>query len=132
MVRVANTLARYLLAFCIGLRLLSGSSVLASDQPAWIEVHSTHFTVITDAGEKRGKEVALRFEQMRSVFALLLTKDRLNQPLPLTIFAFKNDQSYYQLAPLRQGQPSSLPGFFLPGEDQNFIGLNLFVPDPWL
>ena len=56
----------------------------ASDQPTWVEVHSTHFTVITDAGEKRGKEVALRFEQMRAVFAILLTKDRLNQPLPLT------------------------------------------------
>jgi hypothetical protein len=50
----------------------------------------------------------------------------------LTILAFKNDKSYYQLAPLRQGQPISVPGFFLPGEDQNFIALNLFEPDPWL
>jgi hypothetical protein len=104
----------------------------AASEPPWIEVHSTHFTVITDAGEKKGKEVALRFEQMRAVFAILLTKDRLNQPLPLTILAFKNDKSYYQLAPLRQGQPISVPGFFLPGEDQNFMALNLFEPDPWL
>jgi hypothetical protein len=113
-------------------------SLHAADQPPWIEVHSTHFTVITDAGEKRGKEVALRFEQMRSVFALLLTKDRLNQPLPMTILAFKNDKDYYQLAPLihvpgqAQGQPTSVPGLFIPGEDQNFIALNLFESEPWL
>jgi hypothetical protein len=100
-------------------------------EPPWVEVHSAHFTVITDAGEKKGREVALRFEQMRSVFAGLLSKDHLNQPVPLTILALKNDKSYYQLAPLRQGQPIDVPGFFLPGEDQDFIALNLFEAESW-
>lgn len=106
-------------------------------EPPWLEVHSTHFTVITDAGEKKGREVALRFEQMRSVFALLLGKERLNQSVPLTILAFKNDKSYYQVAPLvhvqgqPQGQPLDVPGFFLAGEDQDFIVLNLSEEEPW-
>ena len=103
----------------------------AADQPAWLEIHSTHFAVITDGGEKKGREVALRFEQMRAVFSSLLTKDRLNQPVPLTIVALKNDKSYYQAAPLRNGQPIDVPGFFLPGEDQHFIVLNLFEDEPW-
>src|SRR6202158_6009426 len=85
---------------------------LAANPSPWLEIHSAHFTVITDAGDKRGREVALRFEQMRAVFASLLTKDRLNQPLPLTILALKNDKPYYQIAPLRQGQPIDVPGFF--------------------
>ena len=105
--------------------------VLAADQPAWLEIHSAHFTVITDAGDKKGHEVALRFEQMRAVFSSLLTKDRLNQPVPLTILALKNDKAYYQAAPLRQGQPIDVPGFFLPGEDQHFIVLNLFEDESW-
>jgi len=100
-------------------------------EPPWLEIHSSHFTVITDAGEKKGREVALRFEQMRAVFATLLGKERLNQPVPLTILAFKNDKTYYQLAPLRQGQPIDVPGFFLPGEDQDFIVLNLFEEESW-
>jgi tetratricopeptide (TPR) repeat protein len=87
--------------------------------------------VITDAGEKKGKEVALRFEQMRAVFAILLMKDRLNEPVPLTILAFKNDRNYYQSAPLRQGQPITVPGFFVPGRDQNLIVLNLFEEESW-
>ncbi len=100
-------------------------------EPPWLEVHSVHFTVITDAGEKKGLEVALRFEQMRTVFATLLGKDHLNQPHPLTILALRSDKSYYQVAPLRNGQPIDVPGFFLPGDDQDFIVLNLFEVEPW-
>ncbi len=103
----------------------------AAEQSPWLEIHSAHYTVITDAGEKRGREVALRFEQMRAVFGSLLMKDRLNECLPLTILAFKNDKNYYQTAPLKQGEPIDTNGFFLPGEDQNFIVLNLFEPEPW-
>ena len=100
-------------------------------EPPWLEIHSTHFTVITDAGEKKGREVALRFEQMRAVFANLLSKDRLHDSRPLTILAFKNDESYYRLAPLRQGQPIEAPGFLISGDDQDFIALNLFEEEPW-
>lgn len=97
----------------------------------WLQINSAHFTVITDAGDKKGREVALRFEQMRAVFASIFTKDHLNQPVPLTILAFNNDDSYYKLAPLHKGQPIDVPGFFQPGEDQNFIVLNLMEPEPW-
>ena len=105
--------------------------VSAAEPSPWIEVHSVHYTVITDAGEKNGREVALRFEQMRAVFASLLGKDRLNQSVPLTILAFNNDKSYYQAAPLYHGQPITAAGFFLSGDDQDFIALNLSADQPW-
>jgi tetratricopeptide (TPR) repeat protein len=104
---------------------------LAANQPPWQQIKSSHFTVITDAGEKKGREVAFRFEQMRSVFATLLGKDRLNQSVPLNILALKDDKSYYQVAPLRNGQPVDASGFLLPGEDQDFIVLNLPGEEPW-
>lgn len=103
----------------------------SNQQPRWLEIHSTHFTVITDAGEAKGRDVALHFEQMRAVFGFLLSKDRLNQSIPLTILAFGNDQSYYQLAPLQQGHPIDAPGFFLAGSDQDFIALNMSESEPW-
>jgi hypothetical protein len=117
--------------FLTGCALLCLSLTSPAAEPPWLEIHSTHFTVITDAGEKKGKEVALRFEQMRAVFKDLLMKDRLNDSAPLTILAFKNDKTYYQSAPLRQGQPIGVPGFLVPGEDQNFIVLNLFEEESW-
>lgn len=103
----------------------------SNDANPWKEIHSTHFTVVTDAGEKKGREVALRLEQMRAVFVALLSKDHLNDPVPLTILAFQNDKSFYQLAPLRKGQPIDVPGFLLSNDDQNFIALNLMEPEPW-
>ena len=78
----------------------------AAEPSPWLEIHSAHFTVITDAGDKKGREVALRFEQMRAVFATLLGKEHLNQSIPLTILAFKNDKSYYQVAPLAHVETS--------------------------
>ena len=131
---VRRILARFLVAACA---VLAACFPAPAAEPPWLEVHSTHFTVITDAGEKKGREVAFRFEQMRSVFATLLGKDRLNQSVPLTILAFKNDKTYYQVAPLvhvqgqAQGQPIDVPGFFLAGEDQDFIVLNLFEEESW-
>jgi tetratricopeptide (TPR) repeat protein len=125
---------RWLAIPAVWLSLLASvwvSPAVAAESPVWIEIHSTHFTVITDAGEKKGREVALRFEQMRAVFGSLLMKDRLNDSLPLTILAFKNDRTYYQSAPLRQGQPINVPGFFVPGDDQNFFVLNLFEEESW-
>jgi tetratricopeptide (TPR) repeat protein len=116
-------LAGLLAALCVGAEAVEPSP--------WLEIHSAHFIVITDAGQNKGREVALRFEQMRAVFANLLSKDRLNQSLPLTILAFGDDKLYYQLAPLQQGQPIQVPGFFLKGDDQDFVVLNLSEYDPW-
>ena len=42
-------------------------SASAADEH-WTRVSSDHFIVLTDAGERRGHEVAARFEQMRRQF----------------------------------------------------------------
>src|SRR5271165_6745579 len=101
---------------------------LAKDEPKWIEVHSTHFSVLTDAGEKRGREVAVRMEQMRSVFGQLILKDKLKMSVPITIVALKSDKQYGLVAPTKQ---SMAGGFYVPGWDRIYIVLNLFEIDPW-
>ena len=64
--------AASLFALC----LLFSLRLFAADEPKWIEIHTAHFSVITDAGEKRGREVTLRLEQMRSVAGRLLLRTR--------------------------------------------------------
>ena len=81
--------------------------------------------------EKKGREIAFRFEQTRAVVATLLGKDRLTQSVPLTILALASDKAYYQTAPLRQGQPIDVSGFFVRGDDQDFIVLNVFEEESW-
>src|SRR6059058_5796453 len=53
----------------------------------WVEVHTNHFGVVTDAGGKRGREVALRLEQMQAVFADLLKRNKLSYPTPVEVLA---------------------------------------------
>ena len=100
----------------------------AKDEPKWIEVHTAHFSVITDAGEKRGREVALRMEQMRAIFGQLLLKKKLTMPVPITVISLKSDKQYGTVAPAKQ---SMAGGFYVPGPDRVYIVLNLFETDPW-
>ena len=100
----------------------------AKDEPKWLEVHTGHFSVLTDAGDKRGREVALRMEQMRAVFGQLLLKEKLKMPVPITVVALKNDKQYATVAPAKQTMAA---GFYVPGRDRVYVVLNLFETDPW-
>jgi tetratricopeptide (TPR) repeat protein len=100
----------------------------AKDEPKWIEVHTAHFSVITDAGEKRGREVALRMEQLRAVFGELLGKDKLKMSVPVTVIALKSDKQYGDVAPTKLNMDG---GFYVPGYDRVYIVLNLFEIEPW-
>jgi len=116
-----------ILAIAAALGLFSKSAI-ARDESKWIEVHSTHFSVLTDGGDKRGREVALKMEQMRAVFGQLLLKDKLRMSIPVTVIAFKSDKQYSEVAPAKQ---SNAGGFYVPGYDRVYIGLDLFEMEPW-
>ncbi|MBI3645107.1 MAG: collagenase [Acidobacteriales bacterium] len=87
--------------------------------------------MITDAGEKRGRDVALHFEQMRSVFGALMTKANVNLSVPLQIVAFRNTKEMRQVAPMFNGKPTEVAGLFQGGEDRSFIMLDMSVENPW-
>jgi Flp pilus assembly protein TadD len=117
--------------------LLSSLSTFAEQQ--WIEVRSPHFSVVTDGGEKRAQQVALRFEQMRIAFGTLFQKVNVNTA-PLEIIAFRNSKELRQFAPLYGGKPIEVAGFFLgngghggpgSGEDRQYIALDLSAEDNW-
>ena len=101
-----------------------------SDEPHWIRVNSSHFSVVTDADEKHGHDVVVRFEQMRSVFAQLLARTRVNMSEPIDIIAVRSDDEYSKVVPIRQGQGIA-SGFFLPGEDRDYFVLNLSRDESW-
>ncbi len=111
--------------------LASAHPALAADQPQWVRISSDHFIVLTDAGEKKGHEIAARFEQMRAMYGALMGQHKLRMSEPLEIIAIHSDNDYSKIAPMRGEQPISDPAFILPGDDRIFIVLNLFQPDSW-
>src|SRR5260370_3182605 len=114
----------FLLAMLTGLDFLAPQPAFAKDEPKWIEVHTAHFSVLTDAGEKRGREVALRMEQMRAVFGQLLLRDKLRMPVPITVIALKSDKQYGMVAP---GKQSTAGGVFCAGVERDF-----YIPEDFL
>jgi tetratricopeptide (TPR) repeat protein len=99
--------------------------------PQWIRINSAHFSLLTDAGQKSGTEAILRLEQMRAAFGQLLLRPRLTMPEPLDVIAFRTPAEYARAAPVVGGQPLSTAGFFLPGEDRNYIVLDLSDNESW-
>jgi tetratricopeptide (TPR) repeat protein len=123
---------RFRASFCLILYCVFFASIpgFAGDQQ-WVEVRSPNFSVITDAGEKKGRDVALHFEQMRSVFGRLMAKATVNLPVPLQIVAFRNTKEIRQMAPIFNGKPTEVSGLFQGGQDRSFIMLDTSVEDPW-
>jgi hypothetical protein len=103
---------------------------IARADEEWVEVRSPNFSVITNAGEKRGREVAQRFEQMRYIFGTLIHRAKINLPAPLQIIGFRNSKGFREFAPLWKGKPVRAAGLFLGGEDRNYILLDMSSLDP--
>jgi tetratricopeptide (TPR) repeat protein len=120
------------LKVCFALGCLVGWSRSSfAGEPQWVEIRSPNFSVITDAGDKRGRAVALHFEQMRSVFGALMNKANVNVSVPLQIVAFRSTKEMRQVAPIYNGKPTEFAGLFQGNDDRTFIMLDMSVDDPW-
>lgn len=90
------------------------TAVPAARAQEWTRVRSPNFVVSTDAGEKQGREIAARFEQMRHVFEKLLSIDNVSTPIPLEILAFKDTKGVssaaaQRLQSIKSGDPAPHP-----------------------
>lgn len=103
----------------------------ADNKIHWIRVSSAHFSVLTDAPEKKGREIAVRFEQMRAGFGQMLSRNKLQTSEPIEIIAFATDEGYARAAPVVQGRLIGQPAFFLPGDGRNYFVLDLAATDSW-
>ena len=98
-------------------------------EDTWIEVHSPHFTVISNAGDKEARRVADHFEQFREVFHTTFPAWRLDLGKPLIIFAVRNEDSLRALIPAYWEQKGRAhpAGLYLPGEDRHYVALRTDV-----
>jgi Flp pilus assembly protein TadD len=110
---------------------LCSAATTRSKEPKWIRLNSAHFSMLTDAPADKSREAISRLEQMRDIFTQLFRKTKLHLPEPLDVIAFGSDEEYIRVAPLRQGRAISAPGFFLAGEDRNYIVLDLAAEGSW-
>lgn len=77
--------------------VLSVSSAAADD--TWVEVTTPHFTVISNAGEKRARNMGWQFEQVQAVFTRIWPWAKGSFEKPLVVYAVKDERSMRMLAP---------------------------------
>jgi Flp pilus assembly protein TadD len=118
--RLYSLLFACTLVFCRGARA-----------DTWNQVKSTHFVLNTDAGADRGRQVLLRFEQMRALFGQLILRSEVNVPVPLTIIAFRSSEEMQAHVPVYQGKAVDLSGFFVSRPDRDYIVLDLSAGNAW-
>jgi tetratricopeptide (TPR) repeat protein len=118
-------MSKYLAAlflFCITV------SALAIDpNQHWLQVQSPHFVVLTDSSEKQARRLAAQFEQMRSVFHMIMPNAGSEAGSPIVVLALKDRKGFQALEPsayLVKGQ-LDLAGYFLSAPDKNYILLRL-------
>jgi len=81
---------------------------------AWLWIASPHFELVTDAGEKKGRQLIARMEQIRAVFSESIGGR--SQPLPVRLFLFRSEREF------RDYRPSSATrGFFQSGPERDHI-----------
>jgi tetratricopeptide (TPR) repeat protein len=79
----------------------------------WLQLTSPNFEVLTDAGERAGRDLASQMEMIRYVFEPVGVS-----PLPVRVVLFRSESGFN---PYRQA--SSTKGFFQSGPDRNYIVL---------
>ena len=98
--------------FLVLVLTLSATAAAADDR--WIEVKSPHFTVVSNAGDNRARNIAWQFEQIRGAIAVGWPWARVQLDRPVMVVAAKDEATMKLLLPKywessdRESRPASV------------------------
>ena len=105
--------------------LFAFSSITGQTRDGWRSVRTNHLFVIGNADPEDLRRVAIWLEFFHSAFARLVSRNVIDSSVPTTVIVFRDDDSFTPFKPGYQGQAKAVSGFFLPGDDVNYIALSL-------
>ena len=95
---------------------------------SWIEIRTANFRFFSNAGRLATRQIAVDLEELRAVLAQLSDYD-LQAPVPTFIFVFKGDRSFLPYKLLYEGRPAAVSGYFIGGDQGNYIAINADAQD---
>jgi tetratricopeptide (TPR) repeat protein len=121
-VKTILKLGRPLVRFAALSVLAAGFARAAED--VWLKVATEHFTILTPTGEHVARKWAIELEQFRRGLqsTVPVPVERLR---PVTVVLFKENRAMEPFAPLENGKPLKIGGFFVRANDVNTIMLSL-------
>ena len=101
------------------------STINAQTRGDWHSVRTNHLFVIGNADAESLRRVAVWLEFFHAAFARVISRNVIDSSIPTTVIVFSDDASFTVFKPTYQGQARNISGFFLPGDDVNYIALSL-------
>ncbi|MEK7833094.1 MAG: tetratricopeptide repeat protein [Acidobacteriota bacterium] len=112
----------------IGLCVTRLSAADAAGKEVWIKAKSKHFTLVGNAGEKDIRKVGAELEKFREAVSRLSGIWQRRFTPPVTVFVFKDNETYEPFKPLYQGKPGEVSGYLQSSNDSAYITLTTDVP----
>src|SRR6266446_10151450 len=109
---MASSIERF--AAAVLASVLTAPVATAAEQ--WLKLTSSHFELYTTAGEKKGREAILYFEQVRDFFGRARQGAKPATNIPVRIIAFRSDKEFQ---PYRINEFAT--AFYLAGYDRDYI-----------
>src|SRR6185369_5940999 len=97
----------------------------AQSRDGWHSVRTNHLFVIGNADADSLRRVAVWLEFFHAAFGRIISRNVIDSSTPTTVIVFSDDASFTPFKPGYQGQARNISGFFLPGDDVNYIALSL-------
>jgi tetratricopeptide (TPR) repeat protein len=105
--------------------------VLLASAPAvsgatWVEAKSPNFTVYSDGGAKRARDIAWQFEQVRAALSRLWPWARFDFGAPVVVFAARDERTMRALLPHHfEGKNAIKPGsLFVSAGEAHYVAIN--------
>jgi len=116
----------------------AGSSVASADTSLpdpgerWIEMRTAHFTLFSNASDKRTREIGGSLERFRAALTRVVSGLEVNSPVPTWVYVFKNEASFGPYKKRVGLGPANVTGAFAGHRDGNYVALDASPPtDPW-
>src|SRR5687768_1536030 len=88
----------------------------------WINLQTKNFNVVSNADEKKVRELALKLEQFRHAFSLIYPDTPPSEPVPVTVVIFRSENTFKPFKPIYNGKRrDNIGGYFKQGDDENVI-----------
>jgi tetratricopeptide (TPR) repeat protein len=104
--------------------LAAPARALPSPKDSWIEVHTASFTLFSDAGERKTREIGTDLERLRDALSQLSPGLTLSSPTPTYIFVFRDAPSFQPYQRTYNGKPLDSGGYFLGRPLANYVAIN--------
>ena len=112
--------------FALAAALLASAPAFGGGPERWVEVKSPNFVVVSNADENDAKQIAIQFEQIRSLFREALPIARNHNGPVVTILAAKNQKTLQELLPEYWTKGHARPaGIFVQALNQFYIAIEI-------